>query len=78
MNQLGVPQCQCGPGYTGNKCEIDQCTDFCRNGGTCIRNAKKATCQCPAGWTGKRCETKTSCTDPDGCPQPETDGNIYR
>jgi len=56
MNQLGVPQCQCGAGYTGRKCEVDQCVDYCLNGATCQRGPKKTTCLCPPGYAGRRCE----------------------
>ena len=67
MNELGVPQCICGPGFSGKKCEIDQCADFCQHGGTCIRNVKKTTCMCPTGYTGKRCEMDLCSADPSQC-----------
>lgn len=67
MNELGVPQCLCAPGFTGKKCDYDVCVDFCLNGGTCLRGTKKITCNCQPGFTGKRCDTRVSCTDPSQC-----------
>ena len=60
MNELGVPQCLCAPGFSGKKCDNDMCLDFCINGGTCMRSVKKIACSCPPGFTGRRCETPLS------------------
>ena len=70
MNELGVPQCVCSPGFSGKKCENDMCLDFCLNGGTCLRSGKKLTCSCPLGYTGKRCETSINCSDSSKCILP--------
>ncbi|KAK6630731.1 hypothetical protein RUM44_002900 [Polyplax serrata] len=51
--------CQCGPEYTGERCEtkIEVCADRCLNGGHCVKLALGiAHCQCPPGFTGYRCE----------------------
>ena len=66
MNELGVPHCQCAPGFSGKKCDNDMCLDLCMNGGTCERSLKKPpTCSCASGFTGKRCESV--CSDPSKC-----------
>ena len=67
MNELGVPQCLCAPGFTGKKCDNDVCAEFCLNNGECLRSAKKITCNCKPGYTGRRCETRIECTDPSQC-----------
>lgn len=67
MNQLGVPQCTCAPGFSGKKCDNDMCSDYCINGGVCTRSLKKVACTCPAGYTGRRCEYYVGCTDPTKC-----------
>ena len=78
MNDLGVPQCICSPGFSGKKCENEMCSDFCLNAGTCLRSAKKLTCICLIGYTGRRCETDINCSDPSKCilPTPVSDKNI--
>lgn len=35
LNARRQPKCRCQPRYTGDKCELDQCWEHCRNGGTC-------------------------------------------
>lgn len=32
MTDIG-PKCQCNPGFTGKKCDQNECKDFCKNGG---------------------------------------------
>lgn len=71
MNELGVPQCLCAPGFNGKKCDNDVCADFCHNGGVCLRGAKKISCNCPSGFTGKRCEISVNCSDPSQCSPTE-------
>lgn len=35
LNAHQVAKCRCQPSYTGERCEINQCRDYCKNGGTC-------------------------------------------
>lgn len=35
LNVRRQPKCRCQPRYTGDKCELDQCSEYCQNGGTC-------------------------------------------
>ncbi|XP_023272544.1 prolow-density lipoprotein receptor-related protein 1-like, partial [Seriola lalandi dorsalis] len=35
LNAHKQPKCRCQPNYGGDRCEIDQCRDYCKNGGTC-------------------------------------------
>ncbi|XP_047119261.1 low-density lipoprotein receptor-related protein 1 [Schistocerca piceifrons] len=58
--------CRCREGYRGADCrEVDPCSEFCHNGGTCQKEevTHPVTCICPLGWTGLRCEIKitTAC-----------------
>lgn len=46
LNAHKQPKCRCQPNYGGDRCEIDQCRDYCKNGGTCTPS--------PTGWIWKR------------------------
>lgn len=35
LNARKQAKCRCQPRYNGDKCQIDQCSDYCQNGGTC-------------------------------------------
>ncbi|CAL8401596.1 unnamed protein product [Arctogadus glacialis] len=35
LNARRQPKCHCQPNYGGERCEVDQCRDYCLNGGTC-------------------------------------------
>lgn len=35
LNARSQPKCRCPTSYNGERCEIDQCRDYCKNGGTC-------------------------------------------
>lgn len=35
LNARQVAKCRCQPSYMGDRCEINQCRDYCKNGGTC-------------------------------------------
>lgn len=35
LNARKQAKCRCQPRYNGEKCQIDQCWDYCQNGGTC-------------------------------------------
>ncbi|GAA6071001.1 low-density lipoprotein receptor-related protein 1, partial [Tachysurus ichikawai] len=36
LNVRKQQKCRCQPNYGGEKCEVNQCRDFCQNGGTCM------------------------------------------
>lgn len=35
LNAHKQPKCRCQPNFGGERCEVDQCMDYCKNGGTC-------------------------------------------
>ncbi|XP_064419902.1 low-density lipoprotein receptor-related protein 1B [Latimeria chalumnae] len=55
-NEKGDPRCLCWPNYSGERCEINHCTNYCLNGGTCIgSDVGKPACHCAIGFTGPNC-----------------------
>uniref|UniRef100_A0A8D0ALX9 LDL receptor related protein 1 n=1 Tax=Sander lucioperca TaxID=283035 RepID=A0A8D0ALX9_SANLU len=63
LNARQVAKCRCQPSYTGERCEINQCRDYCKNGGKCSASHTGApTCRCPKGFTGPNCNRHT-CQD---------------
>lgn len=48
LNARRQPKCRCQPRYTGDKCELDQCWEHCRNGGTCAASPSGMTFRSPA------------------------------
>ena len=52
---IGPNTCQCKAGWTGTRCEIDQCSSRpCQHGGKCIGTNLCGSCN--TGWTGHQCE----------------------
>lgn len=35
-NEKGEWRCYCWPDFSGERCEVNHCTDYCLNGGTCV------------------------------------------
>ncbi|KAJ8707828.1 hypothetical protein PYW07_011505 [Mythimna separata] len=51
------PTCSCKAGYSGERCEVNACHDYCLHGGVCSLNEEnKRVCQCTAGYDGERCD----------------------
>ncbi|KAJ8707822.1 hypothetical protein PYW07_011499 [Mythimna separata] len=51
------PTCSCKTGYSGERCEVNACHDYCLHGGVCSLNEEnKRVCQCTAGYDGERCD----------------------
>uniref|UniRef100_A0A6Q2Z9X6 EGF-like domain-containing protein n=1 Tax=Esox lucius TaxID=8010 RepID=A0A6Q2Z9X6_ESOLU len=58
-NEKGDWRCYCWPDFSGDRCEVNHCTDYCLNGGTCMGSPLgKPTCRCPVGFTGPFCEKR--------------------
>ncbi|KAJ8706433.1 hypothetical protein PYW08_011059 [Mythimna loreyi] len=56
----GDPTCSCKPGYSGERCEVNACHQYCLNGGVCSLNEASApVCKCSAEYEGDRCEVST-------------------
>uniref|UniRef100_A0A1B6CTF3 Protein cueball n=1 Tax=Clastoptera arizonana TaxID=38151 RepID=A0A1B6CTF3_9HEMI len=49
--------CNCLPQYTGNRCEIDLCHNYCSNGICEVDSSGFPRCRkCSEGWSGDKCE----------------------
>ncbi|XP_049341186.1 low-density lipoprotein receptor-related protein 1B isoform X1 [Astyanax mexicanus] len=58
-NEKGDWRCYCWPDFSGERCEVNHCTDYCLNGGTCTGSLLgKPTCRCAVGFTGHNCERR--------------------
>uniref|UniRef100_A0A8C6WZR3 Low density lipoprotein receptor-related protein 1Bb n=1 Tax=Neogobius melanostomus TaxID=47308 RepID=A0A8C6WZR3_9GOBI len=58
-NEKGDWRCYCWPDFSGERCEVNHCTDYCLNGGTCMGSQLgKPTCRCPIGFSGPFCERR--------------------
>ncbi|XP_016375775.1 low-density lipoprotein receptor-related protein 1B-like [Sinocyclocheilus rhinocerous] len=58
-NEKGDWRCYCWPNFSGERCEVNHCTDYCLNGGTCTGSPLgKPTCRCVTGFTGSNCERR--------------------
>lgn len=49
--------CKCALGYTGVRCEINVCHNYCHENGICsLTTEGSPQCRCKPGYTGERCE----------------------
>ncbi|XP_040330903.1 low-density lipoprotein receptor-related protein 1B isoform X2 [Herpailurus yagouaroundi] len=63
LNEKGDLRCHCWPSYSGDRCEVNHCSNYCQNGGTCMPSTLgRPTCSCALGFTGPNCG-KTVCED---------------
>ncbi|CAB1336713.1 unnamed protein product [Coregonus sp. 'balchen'] len=63
LSPSGPAKCQCQSSFTGERCEVNQCRDYCKNGGACTASVAGApTCRCLKGFTGPQCNLHT-CQD---------------
>ena len=46
LNARQVAKCRCQPSYKGERCEINQCRDYCKNGGTCTASHRGNSTTC--------------------------------
>ncbi|XP_077129136.1 low-density lipoprotein receptor-related protein 1B isoform X2 [Ranitomeya variabilis] len=59
INEKGNLRCHCWPSFSGERCEMNHCSNYCLNGGTCTASALgKPTCNCALGYTGPNCGKK--------------------
>lgn len=80
LNARRQPKCRCQPRYTGDKCELDQCWEHCRNGGTCAASpsgmAFGSSARTRGPWAllppSRLCPALLHlCCPPACCPQPQ-------
>ncbi|KAJ8704201.1 hypothetical protein PYW07_013495 [Mythimna separata] len=51
----GHPTCSCKAGYSGERCEVTACHQYCLNGGVCsLSEASEPVCRCSADYEGER------------------------
>ncbi|KAJ8715955.1 hypothetical protein PYW08_013240 [Mythimna loreyi] len=48
--------CKCTPGYTGERCDISVCQNYCFQGDCSVSDVGQPKCRCNAGYSGERCE----------------------
>ncbi|KAJ0178145.1 hypothetical protein K1T71_005968 [Dendrolimus kikuchii] len=48
--------CKCAPGYTGVRCDINVCQNYCLKGNCSLNADDKPQCSCTPGYIGERCE----------------------
>lgn len=57
VTTLNIPVCHCQQNFTGDRCEVNVCYNYCLNDGICsISRFEALKCQCPPGFLGSRCQ----------------------
>ncbi|XP_049874212.1 protein cueball isoform X2 [Pectinophora gossypiella] len=52
----GKSECKCSRGYTGERCEMSVCQNYCLHGECSVTPEGQAKCSCKEGFAGARCE----------------------
>ncbi|CAM4983085.1 unnamed protein product [Rotaria socialis] len=48
--------CSCPFPFSGAQCELNQCSNYCQNNGSCFLNDTNIVCNCSNGFTGEACQ----------------------
>ena len=57
--RLNAPFCSCDFNFTGHRCEINKCHNFCLHQGNCSTTSLgMPKCTCPEGFSGPRCQVQ--------------------
>ncbi|KAL0270908.1 UNVERIFIED_CONTAM: hypothetical protein PYX00_008178 [Menopon gallinae] len=55
--EFEVGSCRCLKGFSGERCEVSLCHNYCLNEGTCFVNELDVPeCKCASGFSGSRCD----------------------
>lgn len=49
--------------YTGRRCDLSMCNDFCPKYQQCVLSSTRPTCKCPPGYSGDKCEISNVCNN---------------
>ncbi|KAJ8735823.1 hypothetical protein PYW07_007443 [Mythimna separata] len=52
----GLSLCECSPGYTGERCDVPVCENYCIHGNCSVNEESLPECSCAAGYSGERCQ----------------------
>ncbi|KAG5837960.1 hypothetical protein ANANG_G00218680 [Anguilla anguilla] len=56
-HRTSTPTCRCLTGFTGPKCNLLTCRDYCLNEGNCtVTRGNQPACSCPADYLGDKCQ----------------------
>lgn len=54
--EIGNDGCKCKRGFTGRRCQIELCHNFCMHGNCHLSSVGYPQCHCPVGFQGTRCD----------------------
>ncbi|KAJ8706720.1 hypothetical protein PYW07_012798 [Mythimna separata] len=76
VNAGGQPTCSCKAGYSGKRCEVYACHQYCLHNGICALNKEdEPVCKCTADYVGDRCEAsirKDKCASAEEVTKPRS------